>query len=112
VGHARLAPTPVFDTSVYGGNTSCVTVKGDGGTMLVLDAGTGIRRLGMTIDPSVGRVDILLTHLHLDHIQASDSSRPCIARTSTCTSGPFEHETGPAHAADALSVAAALFRFV
>jgi len=62
-------PTPGFDTSVYGGNTSCVTVKGDGGTMLVLDAGTGIRRLGMTIDPSVGRVDILLTHLHLDHIQ-------------------------------------------
>ncbi len=37
--------------------------------MLVLDAGTGIRGLGKTIDASVRRVDILLTHLHMDHIQ-------------------------------------------
>jgi phosphoribosyl 1,2-cyclic phosphodiesterase len=37
--------------------------------MLVLDAGTGIRRLGTTIAPSVRRIDILLTHLHMDHIQ-------------------------------------------
>jgi phosphoribosyl 1,2-cyclic phosphodiesterase len=39
------------------------------GTILALDAGTGIRRLGAAIDPSVERVDILLTHLHMDHIQ-------------------------------------------
>ena len=39
------------------------------GTILVLDAGTGIRRLGAAIDPSVERLDILLTHLHMDHIQ-------------------------------------------
>jgi phosphoribosyl 1,2-cyclic phosphodiesterase len=62
-------PTPGFDTSVYGGNTSCVAVEGARGTMLILDAGTGIRRLGMTMDPGVQRVDILLTHLHMDHIQ-------------------------------------------
>ena len=37
--------------------------------MLVLDAGTGVRRLGATIPESVRRVDILLTHLHMDHIQ-------------------------------------------
>jgi phosphoribosyl 1,2-cyclic phosphodiesterase len=62
-------PTPGVDTSGYGGNTSCVAVHGSDGTMLVLDAGTGIRGLGMTLDETVKRVDILLTHLHLDHIQ-------------------------------------------
>jgi ribonuclease BN (tRNA processing enzyme) len=35
---------------------------------LVLDAGTGIKRLGANLDPGISRVDILLTHLHLDHI--------------------------------------------
>jgi len=54
----------------YGGNTSCVQVVGDDGTMLVLDAGTGIRRLGAALPLSrTRRVDILLTHLHMDHIQ-------------------------------------------
>ena len=62
-------PTPGVDTSAYGGNTSCVAVEGDGGTALVLDAGTGIRALGTTIRPDAPRVDILLTHLHMDHIQ-------------------------------------------
>ena len=44
-------------------------VRGQDGTVLVLDAGTGIRGLGKTIDASVRRIDILLTHLHMDHIQ-------------------------------------------
>jgi phosphoribosyl 1,2-cyclic phosphodiesterase len=61
--------TPGAETARYGGNTSCVGVIGHDGTVLVLDAGTGIRGLGKTIDVSVRRVDILLTHLHMDHIQ-------------------------------------------
>jgi phosphoribosyl 1,2-cyclic phosphodiesterase len=61
------APGP--ETNHYGGNTSCVGVEGAGGTILVLDAGTGIRRLVASIPSRPRRVDILLTHLHLDHIQ-------------------------------------------
>lgn len=57
------------ETVRYGGNTSCVEVVGADGTLLVLDAGTGIRRLGAKLNPGVSRVDILLTHLHMDHIQ-------------------------------------------
>lgn len=52
----------------YGGNTACVSVELDGGGRLVLDAGTGIRALGKTIDPTAEPIHILLTHLHLDHI--------------------------------------------
>jgi phosphoribosyl 1,2-cyclic phosphodiesterase len=61
--------TPGPEMARYGGNTSCVGVVGREGTILVLDAGTGIRRLGATIPQALKRVDILLTHLHMDHIQ-------------------------------------------
>jgi len=60
----------------YGGNTSCVEVRGTGGTLLVLDAGTGIKRLGETLGPEISRVDILLTHLHIDHILGLGFFRP------------------------------------
>jgi len=60
---------PGADTARYGGNTSCVEVRGPNGTVLVLDAGTGIRPLGRTLVGGVRRVDVLLTHLHMDHIQ-------------------------------------------
>jgi len=61
--------TPGAETARYGGNTSCVEVRGADGTVLILDAGTGIRRLAASLPPSLRRVDVLLTHLHMDHIQ-------------------------------------------
>ena len=60
------APGPA--TARYGGNTSCVRVTGPDGTVLVLDAGTGIRTLGRELPAELRRVDVLLTHLHMDHI--------------------------------------------
>ncbi len=61
------APGP--ETAYYGGNTPCVAVEGNQGTTLVLDAGTGIRRLGGALPCTLKRVDLLLTHLHMDHLQ-------------------------------------------
>lgn len=61
------APGP--ETNRYGGNTSCVSIEGAQGSLLVLDAGTGVRRLSAVIPRTMRRVNILLTHLHLDHIQ-------------------------------------------
>jgi phosphoribosyl 1,2-cyclic phosphodiesterase len=61
--------SPGPDTARYGGNTSCVEVQGADGTVLVLDAGTGIRPLGASLAKSLRRVDLLLSHLHMDHIQ-------------------------------------------
>jgi phosphoribosyl 1,2-cyclic phosphodiesterase len=61
--------SPGPDTMRYGGNTCCAAVEGAQGTLLVLDAGTGIRRLSAVIPKTMHRVDVLLTHLHLDHIQ-------------------------------------------
>lgn len=61
--------SPGADTAHYGGNTSCVSVQGEEGTLIVLDGGTGIRNLGQSLPTTLNRVHILLTHLHMDHIQ-------------------------------------------
>lgn len=61
--------SPGAETARYGGNTACVEVRGADDAVLVLDAGTGIRRLGAALPASLRRVDLLLTHLHMDHIQ-------------------------------------------
>jgi phosphoribosyl 1,2-cyclic phosphodiesterase len=64
---SQAAPGP--DTVRYGGNTSCVEIEVDAESRVVLDAGTGLRRLGTSLPAAVRRVDVLLTHLHMDHIQ-------------------------------------------
>jgi phosphoribosyl 1,2-cyclic phosphodiesterase len=61
--------SPGTDTARYGGNTSCVAVEGPEKSLLILDAGTGIRNLGQSLPPDLNQIHILLTHLHMDHIQ-------------------------------------------
>src|SRR5262245_53308663 len=63
-------PTPGPETVIYGGNTPCVEVKLNGGRRLILDAGSGIRKLGIAMVPeTVVDTALLLTHVHWDHIQ-------------------------------------------
>jgi phosphoribosyl 1,2-cyclic phosphodiesterase len=62
-------PAPGPETMRYGGNTSCVEVTLSDGSTLILDAGTGIRNLGLALPRVEQPIHILLTHLHLDHIQ-------------------------------------------
>ena len=61
---------PGADTARYGGNTSCVEVGLEDDSLLVLDAGTGIRCLGDSLaERGVREIQLLLTHLHLDHLE-------------------------------------------
>jgi phosphoribosyl 1,2-cyclic phosphodiesterase len=69
VGRRGSIPVPGSGTAGFGGNTSCAQVTADDGTVLILDAGTGIRELGAATAGHDRRLHILLTHLHLDHIQ-------------------------------------------
>ena len=62
--------TPGPQTLRYGGNTSCVGIELADGTVVVLDAGTGIRGLGLELARAGARtIHLCLTHLHLDHIE-------------------------------------------
>jgi phosphoribosyl 1,2-cyclic phosphodiesterase len=60
---------PGGDTVVYGGNTSCVELRLADGTPIILDAGTGIRLLGLELASSPAPIHLCLTHLHLDHLE-------------------------------------------
>lgn len=59
-------PTSGAETARYGGNTSC-TIVSEQDCFLVLDGGSGMQNV--VLPSNIKRVDILLTHLHLDHLQ-------------------------------------------
>lgn len=61
----------------YGGNTSCLSVR-RGGELVIFDAGSGIIRLGNELTQHGGpkRLHILVSHLHLDHIQGLMGFQP------------------------------------
>jgi len=53
----------------YGGETTSVLVEGVGGERVLLDLGTGARRLGARLHAQgVRDLLVLLTHFHLDHL--------------------------------------------
>jgi phosphoribosyl 1,2-cyclic phosphodiesterase len=63
-------PAPGPDFVRYGGHTSCVAVARDGAApTLILDAGTGVRRVSALLADGPFTGTILLTHLHWDHTQ-------------------------------------------
>jgi ribonuclease BN (tRNA processing enzyme)/DNA-binding response OmpR family regulator len=54
----------------YGGNTSCVEIRSNNGTVVVLDCGTGSHALGQKlVAEGVKRGYLLIGHTHWDHIQ-------------------------------------------
>jgi ribonuclease BN (tRNA processing enzyme) len=68
-------PTTAPESQFYGGQTSCMLVSEDD-DLLVLDAGSGIQAFNNKDISRNKRVDVLLTHLHLDHIQGLGFFRP------------------------------------
>lgn len=67
-------PVPGRATSRYGGNTSCVEVRPRGAPPIIIDAGTGLRRLGKTLmeesfGDGRGAASVLISHTHWDHVQ-------------------------------------------
>jgi phosphoribosyl 1,2-cyclic phosphodiesterase len=61
--------TPGAGTVRYGGNTTSVELRTASGRLLVLDAGTGIRPLGLSLGDRPSHIDLFFTHLHLDHVE-------------------------------------------
>ena len=69
--------SPGATTKRYGGNTSCIEVRPPGCDVVILDAGTGIRELGMRlVEEGCKRMHLLLTHLHVDHLEGLGMFEP------------------------------------
>jgi phosphoribosyl 1,2-cyclic phosphodiesterase len=73
-------PIPGPETVRYGGNTTCIEVQGLQDECLILDAGTGIRGLGLDLlrRPALpGPIHLCISHTHWDHIQGFPFFVPC-----------------------------------
>lgn len=81
-------PTPEYNYLKFGGNTSCIEINVNN-HLIILDAGTGIIRLGQelvrdNISDAVQDINatILLSHTHLDHIQGLPFFQPLHIKSS------------------------------
>ncbi|MBW1780338.1 MAG: MBL fold metallo-hydrolase [Deltaproteobacteria bacterium] len=73
-------PSPGASTHRYGGNTACLEVRGKEGECIILDAGTGIRALGLHLlkqGNPLPHMHLFISHTHWDHIQGFPFFMPC-----------------------------------
>lgn len=78
-------PVPGPQTIRIGGNTACVDILTSDRQLIILDAGSGIRRLGQSLEAENARRivgTLLISHTHYDHIQGFPYFRPAFARNN------------------------------
>jgi phosphoribosyl 1,2-cyclic phosphodiesterase len=67
----------------YGGDTTCLEIRARSGDLIIVDAGTGIRRLGNHLaDIGQKRINFLFTHAHWDHIMGFPFFKPLYFKES------------------------------
>ena len=76
-------PSPGPRTARYGGNTTCIEVRTDDGTLIILDGGTGLFPLAQHL---LGKLpvhaNIFITHSHWDHIHGLPFFTPLFIKGS------------------------------
>ncbi len=82
-------PTPAPENLGFGGNTTCLELRLGNGEIVVIDGGTGARKLGLDLlERSGGKsldLDILMTHFHWDHIQGIPFFAPLYSAANRIT---------------------------
>ncbi|MGL4394382.1 MAG: MBL fold metallo-hydrolase [Brevinema sp.] len=66
-------PTPEADKIKTGGNTTCLEIRLNDGSIVIIDAGTGLIPLGKKLinefkGKTFPKIYMILTHIHWDHI--------------------------------------------
>ncbi len=108
----------------YGGNTTCLEVRLDDGTLIIIDSGSGIHKLGNSLlaEKGLSEMYLLLTHSHWDHILGFPFFTPAYlpAYTIRVKGGPdaknslrkyLEHQMDPPYFPVEFSVLKASFDF-
>ncbi len=95
-------PSPGKETVEIGGNTACVEVRTDDGILIIFDAGTGIRKLGLSLlDESFsmgGKVGhLFFSHTHWDHIQGFPFFAPAFIGTKDELKRTVKDQTNTFH---------------
>ena len=69
-GTRGSVPVPGKDTITYGGNTTCLEITLESGRIIIIDAGTGIRKLGEKLlrEKKNRDIHLIITHIHWDHV--------------------------------------------
>lgn len=61
----------------YGGDTTCLEIRAESGDIIIVDAGTGIRRLGnLLVEEKHFRYNFIFTHAHWDHVMGFPFFKP------------------------------------
>ncbi|HOD35712.1 MAG TPA: MBL fold metallo-hydrolase [Syntrophales bacterium] len=76
-GSRGSIPVSGEEFNIYGGDTTCIEIRTKGDRVIIIDAGSGIRRLGnQLIKEGRYSYDILFTHAHWDHLLGFPFFRP------------------------------------
>lgn len=68
----------------YGGDTTCISITAKSGDIVIIDAGTGIRRLGIHPDySSINEFNLMFTHFHWDHVMGFNFFSPILKKNKT-----------------------------
>lgn len=67
----------------YGGDTTCLEIRSKAGDILIIDAGTGIRRLGNKLLTGESNLNILFTHAHWDHLMGFPFFKPIYSKKTS-----------------------------
>lgn len=77
-------PVSGKNTIKYGGNTTCVYIETNNGESIIIDAGSGIRELGVyLIKNKKSNLHLIFTHYHWDHIQGFPFFAPAYSKNTT-----------------------------
>lgn len=76
-GSRGSIPVSGKEYNKYGGDTTCIEIRTESGDIIIVDAGTGIRKLGNTlIEEGRRKFNLLFTHAHWDHLIGFPSFKP------------------------------------